>query len=182
MVETHGHRIATLVAVAPAPPANIQPTPRVVSEDDHTITVQRDGHHQSIPKNRQISPYPDAIHRYTHSARFPQNTIEDYVAKLVDVPSQFILERLNVKGSQLHIRVAEPFIDKPILVITGSDDILHSREVDEKIVHWLAGLGASVEYRYLPDLGVHGNGHMMMVEDNSDELAELIDRWIHAPH
>jgi hypothetical protein len=43
-------------------------------------------------------------------------------------------------------------------------------------------MGASVEFRYLPDVGVYGNGHMMMVENNSDELATMIDHWIRAQH
>ncbi|WP_410625560.1 hypothetical protein [Amycolatopsis sp. cmx-8-4] len=129
-----------------------------------------------------MPPYPEAILRYTHSARFPQHAIEDYVATLVSVHSRFILERVNVNGSQLCVRAAEPFANKPVLVITGSDDTLHPREVDERTVAWLADMGASVEFLYLPDLDVYGNGHMMMVEDNSEDLAKMIDHWIRSPH
>ncbi len=182
LVETHGNRIATLVAVAPGQPGNIQPVPKVVHEDDNTITIQLGDRHQTIPKDCQVPPYPEAILRYTHSARFPQHAIEDYVATLVSVHSRFILERVNVNGSQLCVRAAEPFANKPVLVITGSDDTLHPREVDERTVAWLADMGASVEFLYLPDLDVYGNGHMMMVEDNSEDLAKMIDHWIRSPH
>jgi hypothetical protein len=27
-------------------------------------------------------------------------------------------------------------------------------------------------------MGIHGNGHSMMLEKNSDEVADLVARWI----
>jgi len=38
-----------------------------------------------------------------------------------------------------------------------------------------AGLGARVDYWFLEDQGIKGNGHMMMLEENSDEIANLIE-------
>ena len=32
----------------------------------------------------------------------------------------------------------------------------------------------------LEDHGIRGNGHMMMLEKNSDEIAALLERWIRA--
>jgi hypothetical protein len=39
---------------------------------------------------------------------------------------------------------------------------------------------AGVENTYIPlaDEGIYGNGHMMMLEKNSDEIAGVIVRWI----
>jgi hypothetical protein len=31
---------------------------------------------------------------------------------------------------------------------------------------------------WLPDLGIDGNGHLLMIEDNSLLIAELIERWL----
>jgi hypothetical protein len=36
----------------------------------------------------------------------------------------------------------------------------------------------SAEFIYLGDRGITGNGHMMMLEDNSDALAEQVLSWI----
>jgi hypothetical protein len=32
----------------------------------------------------------------------------------------------------------------------------------------------------LADVGIHGNGHMMMVEKNSDAIAAVIANWLAA--
>lgn len=38
--------------------------------------------------------------------------------------------------------------------------------------------GAPVEFWELPSKGVHGNGHMMMMERNSDAIADLLMGWL----
>jgi hypothetical protein len=42
----------------------------------------------------------------------------------------------------------------------------------------LLGAGASVEWIELPRLGIHGNSHLLMMDNNSADIARLIDRWI----
>lgn len=180
LVETHGHRIARLVAVAPGPPGNIQPTLEGVVENHDTVLAS-ECHRRTVPHDAWVAPTADSIERFTHSIRFPQQNLDNYLATLVDVHSRMIIERLNVNGAQLYIHDTDPFTEKPILVITGSDDTLHPREVDGQIANWLADLGASVNFCFLPDVGIHGNGHMLMIEDNSDAIAEMIDHWIRNP-
>jgi hypothetical protein len=41
--------------------------------------------------------------------------------------------------------------------------------------------GARADFVYLGDRGIVGNGHMMMLENNSDALAEQIVSWIESP-
>lgn len=38
--------------------------------------------------------------------------------------------------------------------------------------------GGDAEMMHLPDLGIHGNSHMMMQDKNSDQIADLILGWI----
>lgn len=38
--------------------------------------------------------------------------------------------------------------------------------------------GGDAEMMHLPDLGIHGNSHMMMQDKNSDRIADLILDWI----
>ncbi len=62
--------------------------------------------------------------------------------------------------------------------LTGTNDLGHARAVDEPIADWLNANGAKAEFIYLGDLGITGNGHMLMLERNSDALAQLIIDWI----
>jgi pimeloyl-ACP methyl ester carboxylesterase len=40
--------------------------------------------------------------------------------------------------------------------------------------------GASVEVVALPERGIRGNGHLMMMERNSDEIAQVVQDWLAA--
>jgi alpha-beta hydrolase superfamily lysophospholipase len=44
----------------------------------------------------------------------------------------------------------------------------------------LAAVGARVTDWRLPEMGIHGNTHMPMMDDNSDDLAARIVGWIEA--
>ncbi len=44
----------------------------------------------------------------------------------------------------------------------------------------LKAAGGSVDFVDLPDVGITGNSHMMMVDRNSDQIAELIGKWLAA--
>ena len=43
---------------------------------------------------------------------------------------------------------------------------------------YLAQAGVKHDFIRLEDLGIRGNGHMMMLEKNSDEIALVIAEWI----
>jgi len=38
--------------------------------------------------------------------------------------------------------------------------------------------GGDVTMIHLPEIGIHGNSHMMMQDKNSDQIADLIIKWI----
>lgn len=42
----------------------------------------------------------------------------------------------------------------------------------------LAAMGGKVDWISLPDKGIKGNGHMLMMDTNSDHVAELIQNWM----
>jgi len=48
----------------------------------------------------------------------------------------------------------------------------------------LKALGDDASTILLPDAGLHGNGHTMMLERNNEQIADLIERWINqqVPH
>lgn len=35
-----------------------------------------------------------------------------------------------------------------------------------------------IEYVHLGAHGIHGNGHLLTLERNRDEIADLIERWL----
>lgn len=72
--------------------------------------------------------------------------------------------------------------NKPISVVTAEGSFMN--DSDPLSVDFLKKHGASVEHIRLTDHGIHGNGHFMIGETNSDEIAQLLEKWIYLnlPH
>ena len=68
------------------------------------------------------------------------------------------------------------FIDVPVLSISA--DGTYHRVFDACLPKWLNQAGAEAEFVRLEDVGISGNGHMMMLELNSDDIIEFIHEWI----
>ena len=64
----------------------------------------------------------------------------------------------------------------PIVVVTAEASWMAAD--NHGMVDYLAQAGCTVEHLRLEDHGVHGNGHAMMFETNSDDVAAVIERWI----
>ena len=45
-------------------------------------------------------------------------------------------------------------------------------------VGYLRQAGVNVDFVKLADIGLRGNGHMMMMEKNSDAIAQVIVEWL----
>jgi len=71
----------------------------------------------------------------------------------------------------------------PIVVIYGDNAKEHPRwgRIRQN-VHDYAGLikgaGGSVDLIDLPDIGIKGNTHMLMMDKNSDQVAAVIQKWL----
>ncbi|KDR84448.1 hypothetical protein GALMADRAFT_56615 [Galerina marginata CBS 339.88] len=65
----------------------------------------------------------------------------------------------------------------PVLVVT-SESGYHS-EYDACSVEFLRSGGVAVDHIELPDVGIHGNGHMMFMEKNGLEIADqVVNKWL----
>jgi pimeloyl-ACP methyl ester carboxylesterase len=64
----------------------------------------------------------------------------------------------------------------PIVAITG--EASYHASYDHCTVGWLEQAGAHVTFIRLADVGVHGNGHMMMIEKNNAAIASVIAQWL----
>ena len=68
------------------------------------------------------------------------------------------------------------FKDIPILDISANGT--YHRVYDPCIPKWINQAGGKAQFARLEDVGIRGNGHMMMLEKNSDEIIKFIDGWI----
>ena len=49
---------------------------------------------------------------------------------------------------------------------------------DHCTAKYLQQAGVPVDFVKLADLGIHGNGHLMLIENNSSQLAGIVDKWL----
>jgi pimeloyl-ACP methyl ester carboxylesterase len=64
----------------------------------------------------------------------------------------------------------------PILIVTS--EASYHAAYDHCTVRYLAQAGVKSTFVRLPDAGIHGNGHMMMLEKNSDAIAGVMADWL----
>lgn len=71
----------------------------------------------------------------------------------------------------------------PILVVIGDNAKEHPRwkAIRQHSVNYQAAFkaaGGSLDLVDLPDVGIKGNSHMVMMDKNSDKVADLIQKWL----
>jgi pimeloyl-ACP methyl ester carboxylesterase len=71
----------------------------------------------------------------------------------------------------------------PIVVIYGDNAREHPRwgKIRQNVHDYLGLIrqaGGSVDTIDLPDVGIKGNTHMMMMDKNSDQVADVIQKWL----
>jgi hypothetical protein len=65
-----------------------------------------------------------------------------------------------------------------IRVLDLSANGTYHRVYDPCIPKWLNQAGVKTDFIRLEEVGISGNGHMMMVEKNSDQIVRFIDDWV----
>jgi pimeloyl-ACP methyl ester carboxylesterase len=68
------------------------------------------------------------------------------------------------------------FQNIPILIVTS--EASYHASYDHCTVRYLAQAGVKSTFLRLADSGIHGNGHMMMLEKNSDAIAKAMADWL----
>jgi pimeloyl-ACP methyl ester carboxylesterase len=64
----------------------------------------------------------------------------------------------------------------PILIVTG--EASYHAPYDHCTAEFLEQAGAANTFVRLADVGIRGNGHMMMLEKNNLEIAAFLDGWV----
>ena len=66
--------------------------------------------------------------------------------------------------------------DKPVLIVTG--EASYHAVYDHCTARYLSEAGVPVTFVRLEHRGIHGNGHMLMLEKNNLEIAALVADWL----
>jgi hypothetical protein len=64
----------------------------------------------------------------------------------------------------------------PVMILTS--EASYHAVYDHCTAKYLAQAGVPNTFVRLPDKGIRGNGHMVMIERNSLEIAKVVDDWI----
>lgn len=65
-----------------------------------------------------------------------------------------------------------------VKVLVVSAEASYHAEYDHCTAHYLSQAGVETEFLRLGENGIHGNGHMMMLEKNSLEIAGFLEKWL----
>jgi pimeloyl-ACP methyl ester carboxylesterase len=169
--------IAAIVGIAPGPPANLLPD---LPDEPAVIHALRDDAaagrpiYASSDKPAWLSPEA-ATASWTKTPRFPAHARDSYLRSIGPESPRVLNERFNIGGRGLRIDDPTNLRRCAILIVTGDCDPRHPRDVDGATARYLGA-----EFWWLAERGIAGNGHMMMIEDNSDELATMILGWLDA--
>jgi len=73
-------------------------------------------------------------------------------------------------------RLLPNLVKVPILILTG--EASYHAPYDHCTVKYLQQTGVRPTWIKLADAGIHGNGHMMMLEKNNMEIAAVMSGWL----
>jgi hypothetical protein len=172
--------VKKIIAIAPAPPGNIQEIPNSqISQDNKNISIL---HLNAVPYNFSLEKNWEADIDWVkqkaigeHTLHFPNAFLSEYHSSLVSVPSLVLYERMNIQGSQVKIDVEKLKENNPsIYIFTGDKDISHSYEIDKKISNYFLENKINSTFFWLADFNFTGNGHMLMLQNNSKEILDFI--------
>lgn len=175
MAEQCPEGVLAVVGIAPGPPANIQ---KVLPDDPAAVEALKSDAEAGCPVYASLER-PTQVEMafvrefWANSPQFPQQAVEAYARSIVPESARILNERFNIGGAGLRVERPEVVARRPILIVTGECDPRHPRAVDARLADYL-----HADFLWLPDAGCRGNGHMLMSEASSDEVAGLICDWL----
>ncbi len=176
--------LKNIIAIAPAPPGNIQKSFPV--EDMGKEFVFKSGEY-----TYHIDPVkgfnPDLLwveeKLVAHGLKFPEDKFQDLLSICNRCDPRAIMERFNANDSQIKID-EDNLMDRQntkVFVITGDNDPPHPYETDNGIVEYLKTLNVGASFIWLAEHNLPGHGHMMMMEKGSTEILKLVLNLISNP-
>lgn len=151
-------KLAALIAIAPGPPANLQPESTTQNADE------------SAARWCEGSCLWDF---YAISDLFPKDAFDEWQKSAMPTSSRMLNQRQNYNGSGPRVAGPEVLAGIPMTVVTGSMDPRHARAVDEAVARWFGK-----DFIWLPDKGLEGHGHQMMIEYGNLQIADVLMDWL----
>jgi pimeloyl-ACP methyl ester carboxylesterase len=144
-----------------------QGVPRWVTTDDQIVAAYLD----LVDK---VCPCAVLVH--SQSGTFGYRVLEarpDKIKALVAVEPTVGGDRSKVAGVK----------GTPILIVVGDNAKDHPRwkNIRQNSVNYAAAFkeaGGNIQLVDLPDVGIKGNSHMVMMDKNSNEVADVIQKWL----
>ncbi|VVE59939.1 alpha/beta hydrolase [Pandoraea captiosa] len=169
--------VCAILGIAPGPPGNLLPALPSDPVEFEALAAREDlGHPVYHPETAPVYFTSEFIRRYwANSKHFPVEAIEAYEKTIVPESPRILNERFNIGGCSPRVSSPERIRRIRSLVVTGSDDPRHPRSIDEAVAQYV---GAT--HLWLPDIGIEGNGHSLMIERNSSEIFDAIHQWLAA--
>jgi pimeloyl-ACP methyl ester carboxylesterase len=178
LVEHESDLVAGVLSVAGAYPGNVPVVSEVRSDDGQVAEIVfGDTGVVNVVDRRVMNLYGDGYvyqQGIATSTRFPMEHVDAMRASFVGLPPRMLLQRLGVLPGLPRVDDPAGFVGKPVRLLCGGEDPAHTRTIEDRTVGMLRGWGAEAELVWLPDLGIHGNGHFLFFESNSDELLEIV--------
>lgn len=114
---------------------------------------------------------------------FPENevpqpiktTFEPLAATAIGVPMK---EFLKLTRIPIIIYYGDYIADKPSPEV-GPDKWRSEYEMAQKFAATVKKHGGDVTLVHLPDIGIKGNSHFLIAENNNVQLADLLSNWLH---
>lgn len=181
LAELFPDKISKVIAIEPGLLGNFQEVSKPIFENDRLVKIKFKGFDFELDMQNYSYPTRQLIDRLTkvNTKLFQKNKkfIDQYIASLQQVHPKLMYERFNINNSQIKIKNFSKLKNCNFLIITGTEDSVHVDE-DYKIVESFKKYHLKIDHYKLCELGIIGNGHMMMLEKNSDKIFKLILKWI----
>lgn len=164
--DTVPDKVRAILAWAPGPPGNIQP------ENDNLRRLHG-LEDESRPRTYTAEDRDYMREQFAAGSEFPVEYLEQYHMLHVPESARMMNQRRNRGGTALRLEHPEVFKNIPVLVVTSENDPGHPKERDEAVARFLGG-----DFVYLPDAGLPGHSHEMMLDRNNRAIADLMLRWL----
>ncbi|MFU1941489.1 alpha/beta fold hydrolase [Bordetella hinzii] len=172
VAEQYRTLVAAVVGLAPGPPANL--VPALPAEPAAHAGANGGAHPVYAPADRPAFVDRAFIKTFwANGSRFPQAAFEAYARSIGPESPRILNERFNIGGSGLRLSDHGRLRGLPMLVLTGDEDPRHPKALDGALAAFLGS-----DFLWLPAIGISGNGHMLMIEDNHQELAARVAGWL----
>jgi len=156
-MEVASEQVTGLISVAPAPHGNIK------------------GNRPPLPDDRAITFNEDSMRRFFCNApRFPKESIDRYRRSLCALSPGVFNALSSANGSQaLVIEDRTTVASIPKLVVAGDNDQLVTHQMSAAVAESLGARHISVG----EDWGLSGFGHMIPIENGSEEILDACLDW-----